>query len=112
MPQTTERCAIARLASLVDDMVVRLEASVEDGTAMALVPECNAALEDCLEVLRDAGDRDSQVRAARTDLRRLSRLLKLVGGPDVPFVLRQILRVLDRIDRCGDPVLQRRDRRD
>jgi hypothetical protein len=92
---------ITRLASLVDDVVHRLEAPAESDPTGELIPECNAALEACLERLREPGDRDDLVRTARDDLRRLARLLKLVDGPDVPFVLRQIRRVLGRFDACG-----------
>lgn len=66
-----------------------------------MVDDCNTALETCLELLRDAGDRDNLVRTARDDLNRLNRLLRLVDGPDVPFVMRQIRRVLGRFDACG-----------
>jgi hypothetical protein len=82
-------------------VVARLEAPVESAPPDALVVECNAALEACLEALRDAGDRDNLVRTARDDLTRLYRLLKLVDGADVPFVLRQIRRVLGRFDARG-----------
>jgi hypothetical protein len=92
---------IARLASLVDNVVDQLEAPMDGETIGILIPECNAALESCLELLRDPGDRDNLVRTARDDLKRLTRLLKLVDGPDVPFVLRQIRRVLGRFDACG-----------
>jgi hypothetical protein len=96
-----DRSPIARLASLVENVVDRLEAPVESAPPDALVLECNGALEACLEALRDAGDRDNLVRTAREDLRRLYRLLKLVDGDDVPFVLRQIRRVLGRFDARG-----------
>jgi hypothetical protein len=92
---------ITRLASLVDDVVHRLEEPAGGEPVAALIPECNAALEACLERLREPGDRDDLFRTARADLKRLSRLLKLVDGPDVPFVLRQIRRVLGRFDACG-----------
>jgi hypothetical protein len=94
-------CAIAALASLVDDAVDRLEAQREAEPAARLVPECHAAVEACLELLRDAGERDDLVRSATDDLKRLARLLKLVDGPDIPFCLREIRRVLGRFDACG-----------
>jgi hypothetical protein len=96
--------AIERLASLVEALVVRLEAPATEPAGAPpgeLVSECNAALEACLELLRDPGDRDDLVRTARADLHRLARLLKLVDGADVPFVMRQIRRVLGRFDACG-----------
>jgi hypothetical protein len=99
--QDAEGCPIAGLASLVDDVVSRLEAPAADEPADGLISGCTAALEACLERLRDAGGRDNLVRTAKVDLQRLARLLKLVDGPDVPFVLRQIRRVLGRFDACG-----------
>jgi len=99
--QSAAWCAIAALASLVDDAVDRLEAPREAAPAARLVPECHAALEACLELLRDAGERDDLVRSATDDLKRLARLLKLVDGPDIPFFLREIRRVLGRFDACG-----------
>ena len=101
--QETEQYPITRmrLASLVDDVIFRLEAPSGNDLAGGLIPECNAALEACLEMMRDAGDGDDRARTARDDLKRLARLLKLVDGPDVPFVLRQIRRVLGRFDACA-----------
>jgi hypothetical protein len=99
--QETKPSPIAGLASLVDDVVSQLEAPIGGEPAGGLIPGCNAALEECLELLRDPGDHDNLVRTARDDLRRLARLLKLVDGPDVAFVLRQIRRVLGRFDACG-----------
>lgn len=94
-------CAIAALASLVDDAVDQLDAATGAGPAARLVPGCHAALEACLELLRDAGGRDGLVRDAADDLNRLARLLKLVDGPDIRFVLREIHYVLGRFDACG-----------
>ena len=94
-------CAIAALASLIDDAVDRLEAPREAVPATRLAPECRAAVEACLELLRDAGERDDLVRNATDDLKRLARLLKLVDGSDIPFFLREIRRVLGRFDACG-----------
>jgi hypothetical protein len=94
-------CAIAALALLVDDAVGQLEAPREAGPAARLVSECHAAVEACLELLRDAGERDDLVRNAIDDLKRLARVLKLVDVPDIPFFLREIRRVLGRFDACG-----------
>jgi len=59
-------------------------------------------VEACLELLRDAGERDALVRKAIDDLKRLARLLKLVvDGSDIAFFLREIRRVLGRFDACG-----------
>lgn len=90
-------------------MVSRLEAPVGDDPDGGLIPECNAALEACLETMRAVGDGDNRARTARDDLKRLSRLLKLVDGPDVPFVLRQIRRVLGRFDACAGAAVERDD---
>ena len=87
-------------------MVARLETPAGQGPPGRLISECNAALEACLELLRDDGDDDDRVRTARDDLRRLGRILKLVDGPDVPFVMRQIRRVLGRFDACGSSLLE------
>ncbi|HET7499931.1 MAG TPA: hypothetical protein VFK02_02985 [Kofleriaceae bacterium] len=89
-----------RLAALVEDVASRLEAPTE-AASPSMIFECNAALESCLEALRDASDCDNRVRTAHDDLRRLYRLLKLVDGADVSFVLRQIRRVLGRLDVRG-----------
>jgi hypothetical protein len=94
-------CALAALAALVDDTVDQLEASRDAGPAAKLVPGCQAAVEACLELLRDASDRSVLVRNATDDLKRFAKLLKLVDGPDTAFFLREIRRVLGRFDACG-----------
>jgi len=104
-PQRSERRAIEHLASLVEATATQLETSAGDQPPIGLIPECNAALESCLELLRDAGDHDDLVVTARNDLKRFGRILKLVDGPDLIFVMRQIRRVLGRIDACGDDLL-------
>lgn len=109
--QETEQYPVTRtrLASLIDDVVSRLEAPAGNDPAGGLILECNAALEACLEMMRDAGDGDDRARTARDDLKRFARLLKLVDGPDVPFVLRQIRRVLGRLDACSGGAATRND---
>ena len=104
-PQRSERRAIEHLASLVEATAARLETSAGDEAPIGLIPECNAALESCLEFLRGAGDHDDLVVTARNDLRRFGRILKLVDGADLLFIMRQIRRVLGRIDACGDDLL-------
>jgi len=104
-PQRSERRVIEHLASLVEATAAQLEASAGDEPPVGLITECNAALESCLELLRDAGDHDDLVVTARNDLRRFGRILKLVDGEDLLFVMRQIRRVLGRIDACGDNLL-------
>jgi hypothetical protein len=93
-----EHRAIGRLASLVGDVVACLEAPAADLALEGTVAECNAALEVCLELQRDLSDRDDLVSTARDDLKRLARLLTVVDRADVPFVMRQIRRVLGRFD--------------
>jgi hypothetical protein len=92
---------IGRLASLVGDVVARLETSAADKPLGEIVAECNAQLEVCLELHRDVGDRDDLVSTARDDLKRLGRLLMVVDRADVAFVMRQIRRVLGRFDTCA-----------
>jgi hypothetical protein len=62
------------------------------------IAECNTALELFLEMQRDACDRDEFGTTVADDLRRLSRLLNVVERADVPLVVRQIRRVLGRLD--------------
>jgi hypothetical protein len=101
-----EHRAIRQLAALVEDAATLLETSARYAPPTGLIPECNAALEACLERLREDGDRDDLVRTASDDLKRLGRLLKLVDGMDLPFVMRQIRRVLGRFDACGGRLLE------
>jgi hypothetical protein len=101
----SERRVIEHLASLVEATATQLETFAGDQPPLGLIPECNAALESCLELLRDAGDHDDLVVTARNDLKRFGRILKLVDGPDLIFIMRQIRRVLGRIDACGDDLL-------
>jgi len=94
-----EPSGLGRLADLVEDVVTHLETTA-DQPAPGAVAECNAALEVCLEARREAPGRGS-VGAARDELRRLARLLKVVEQQDSVLVLRQIRRVLGRFDSCG-----------
>jgi hypothetical protein len=101
-----EHRAVGRLAALVGDVVARLETvdapdAPGDERLGGLVAECNAALEVCLELQRDIGDRDDLMATARDDLKRLARLLTVVDFADVPFVMRQIRRVLGRFDTAA-----------
>jgi hypothetical protein len=91
---------------LIDDMVAQLETPAPDEPPNGLVSECNVALADCLEHLRDVGEGDERVGTARDDLHRFSRLLKLVDGPDVLFVMQQIRRVLGRFGVCNAHLLE------
>ncbi len=90
--------ALGRLADLVETVVTHLETTADQPLPGA-VAECNAALEICLEARREGPNRGSTV-AARDELRRLARLLKVVEHPDAVLVLRQIRRVLGRFDSC------------
>jgi hypothetical protein len=94
-----DHAPLGRLADLVEDVVTHLETTADQPLPGA-VAECNAALEMCLEARREAPGRGSTV-AARDELRRLARLLKVVEQPDSVLVLRQIRRVLGRFDSCG-----------
>ena len=96
-----EHRAIGRLTSLVAYVVVQLETPAGQESPVELIPECTAGLEACLEILRHGAERDALARKARDDLKRLGRLLKLVDGADVLFVVRQIQRVLRRFDLRG-----------
>jgi hypothetical protein len=93
-----EHRAIGQLAALVEDVVSRLETPAAHRPPGELILECNAALEACLERLRQEDDRDDRVRTALDDLKRFGRLLQLVDDADVSFVMRQIRRVLGRFD--------------
>ena len=88
---------IGRLASLVGDVVNQLDGK-SDVQLLGAVAECNAALEVCLELQRDLVEQDDLIANAKDDLRRLARLLTMVERADIPFVLRQIRRVLGRFD--------------
>jgi hypothetical protein len=90
---------LGRLADLVDSVVTHLETTADQPLPGA-VAECNAALETCLEARREVPSRGSTV-AARDELRRLARLLKIVEPPDSVLVLRQIRRILGRFDSCA-----------
>ena len=96
-PRGPELRAVGRLTALVGDVVNSLESPVGD-QVRGSIAECNAALELFLEMQRDACDRDELGTTAADDLKRLARLLNLVERADVPLVLRQIRRVLGRLD--------------
>ena len=100
-PQGVAHSTIERLVLLVDDVIVQLETPTGHLPPGELLAECNAVLEACLAFLRDVGDHDDIVCTAIGDLHRLGRILKLVDGRDVPFVMRQIRRVLGRFDGDG-----------
>lgn len=92
--------AIGQLADLVWDVVDQLETPSHCEPLGLVVAECNAALEGCLETERAA--REVEDRVASTDeLRRLARLLTVVDPADASLVMRQIRRVLARLDAVG-----------
>ena len=105
--QEPEHRLVGHLASLVEDVAARLETPIGDELASGLIRECTTALESCIDLLRDVDDRRDLVRT-RDDLKRLGRLLKLVDGADVSFVLGQIRRVLGRFDAHGVSLLGER----
>ncbi|HEU4726522.1 MAG TPA: hypothetical protein VFT22_01475 [Kofleriaceae bacterium] len=84
-------------------MVARLEHAATGEPLGGILTECTEEIESYLELQRDGGDRDELVAVARDDLRRLGRLLMIVDHADVPFVMRQIRRVLGRFDFCAAP---------
>lgn len=88
-----------QLATLVGNVARQLDAA--GATPHHAVAECNAALEGFLEARRDPRGAEDRAADARDDLRRLARLLTVVDGDDVVFVMRQIRRVLGRFDVCG-----------
>jgi hypothetical protein len=90
----------AHLATLVDDVVLRLESSAVKAPLCDVVAECNAALELCLDAQRATRVRESSV-TAHDELKRLARLLTVVEVPDAAIVMRQIRRVLGRLTHCG-----------
>ena len=97
--QDPEPRVLGQLADLVEGVVTHLETNADQPLPGA-VAECNAVLETCLEARREAPGRGSTA-AARDELRRLARLLKVVEPPDSVLVLRQIRRVLGRFDSCA-----------
>jgi hypothetical protein len=96
--RASEHRAVGRLAALVGDVVTQLEAQAVGLELRGAVSECNASLELYLEMQRDVCDLDERPDTAAEDLRRLARLVTAVERADVPMVLRQIRRVLGRLD--------------
>ena len=98
-----EQRAVGRLAALVGTIVNHLESADEPAAALGeqrrgAVAECTSALERYLEMQRDVVDFEDRATSAADDLRRLARLLTVVERPEVPMVMRQIRRVLGRLD--------------
>jgi hypothetical protein len=93
--------AIGQLAALVGDVASQLESAPAGERVQAMVAECNAALEGCLEAQRDGRDREDREPTARDDLRRLADLLAVADHAEAVFVMRQIRRVLGRFDVRG-----------
>jgi hypothetical protein len=89
---------VGRLAALVGDVVNRLESQAVGLELRGAVSECTASLELFLEMQRDVCDLDERPDTTADDLRRLARLLTAVERADVAMVLRQIRRVLGRLD--------------
>jgi hypothetical protein len=82
----------------MDDAIDRLHTPSRCRPPRGLLSECNAALEACLELLRVRGDGDDLLSAVADDVERLHRRLNEADGADVPVILRQIRRVLGRLD--------------
>jgi len=92
-----EQRTLGRLASLVIDVATQLDTA--PGTApLPVVAECTEVLEDCLQAQRDARGLDESMMATKDELKRLARLLTVVDRADLAIVLRQIRRVLGRLD--------------
>lgn len=115
----TEPRALGRLAAQIAEVVAQLdggaasavdrgewlrERASSDARLQAAVGECVASIEQCLELARAADELDDLAVHARDDLRRLGRLLTIVDRADVPFVLRQLRRVLGRLDGAEAPL--------
>jgi hypothetical protein len=86
---------------MVRDVAAHLENAGHGEPIGAVVAECNAALEGCLEAQREARDRDEPALSSKDELRRLARLLTTVDRADLFVVMRQIRRVLARFDSVG-----------
>jgi hypothetical protein len=88
------------LEILVGEVIARLDPPAVDPPLREVVARCNAALEDHLEAERAVGpcDADDPIAAARDELSRLLRLLRLVEPADAALVVRAIRRVLGRFD--------------
>jgi hypothetical protein len=95
---------IGRLASLVNHVVACLDTPTDELLYDA-VARCSAALETQLEAQREreAREREDPLAAARDELLRLAQLLTAVDRGDVALVMRQIRRVLGRLDTFGTP---------
>jgi len=93
---------IGRLAALVIDVATQLDTSLDTSTSRQPLPtvvaECAEVLEGCLQAQREAARRDESMTGAKDELRRLARLLTTVDRADLAIVLRQIRRVLGRLD--------------
>jgi hypothetical protein len=100
--QGTRAPAIGRLAALVGDLVTQLDSPQARDPLHAVVAECNAALEGCLEAQREGREREEATAGARDELERLAaRLVTVVDCAELFAIMRQIRRVLGRFDVCG-----------
>lgn len=98
-PLDPEARTHAPLATLVGEVAACLGGS-SDGALAAAVERCNAALETALEGQRPV-PRAEDPAALREELRGLARLLVAADRGDAPLVMRQIRRVLGRLDALG-----------
>jgi len=85
------------VASLLGRLIVHLHAAPRDGIQRSLVRACDA-IEEAIEASR-AGDRDPAVPAGR-ELAGLVDLLLTSEPQRILEVMRQIRRVLGRLDAC------------
>ncbi len=99
-PLDPEARAHAPLATLVGEVAAGLGAA-SGGALAEVVERCNAALEASLESQRGAAPGAEDPAALREELRGLARLLVAADRGDAPLVMRQIRRVLGRLDALG-----------
>lgn len=95
-PERPEPRALARVVSLVEEVIACLDAPSLDQPLRATVAQCNAELESCLEAERERA-RDGAAPSAQDELRRLARQL-VSDRADTTVIMRRIRRVLGRVD--------------
>lgn len=97
-PAPPDSRGLTRLADLVEAVVACLDLPVDE-PLHAVVAECNAELEACLEVERE---HEPTAASAQDELRWLVRQLRSERA-DTTLVMRRIRRVLGRVDAHRRP---------